>query len=74
MFKISSLYLTLFVDRLFLERREEEIQHLLAQFSATNMMDEKTELVVSFLNKMWSALEQEQMFAATNEEQKEEAR
>ena len=74
MFKISSLYLTLFVDRLFLERREEEIQQLLAQFSATNMMDEKTELVVSFLNKMWSALEQEQMFAATNEEQKEEAR
>ena len=64
----------MFVGRLFLERREEEIQHLLAQFSATNMMDEKTELVVSFLNKMWSALEQEQMFAATNEEQKEEAR
>ena len=64
----------MFVGRLFLERREEEIQQLLAQFSATNMMDEKTELVVSFLNKMWSALEQEQMFAATNEEQKEEAR
>ena len=64
----------MFVGRLFLERREEEIQHLLAQFSATNMMDEKTELVVAFLNKMWSALEQEQMFAATNEEQKEEAR
>ena len=64
----------MFVGRLFLERREEEIQQLLAQFSATNMMDEKTELVVAFLNKMWSALEQEQMFAATNEEQKEEAR
>jgi len=72
--RMSTRFLITVCVRLFLERREEEIQHLLAQFSATNMMDEKTELVVSFLNKMWSALEQEQMFAATNEEQKEEAR
>ena len=71
---ISSLYFTLFVGRLFLERREEEIQHLLAQFSATNMMDEKTELVVQFLNRMWAGLEQEPMFAATNDEQRAEAR
>ena len=59
---------------MFLDGREDELQQHLGQFLATNMMDEKTELVVSFLNKMWSALEQEQMFAATNEEQKEEAR
>ena len=47
---------------------------MLAQFSATNMMDEKTELVVQFLNKMWAGLEQEPMFAATNDEQRAEAR
>ena len=60
--------------RLFLERREEELQQMLAQFSATNMMDEKTELVVQFLNRMWAGLEQEPMFAATNDEQRAEAR
>ena len=60
--------------RLFLERREDECNQLLAQFSATNMMDEKTELVVSFLNRTWAALEQEPMFAATSEEQRQEAR
>lgn len=38
------------------------------------MMDEKTELVVSFLNRIWTALEKEPMFAATNEEQRAEAR
>ena len=37
-------------------------------------MDEKTELVVQFLNRLWAALEQEPMLAATNEEQREEAR
>jgi len=47
---------------------------LLGQFRATNMMDEKTELVVSFLNKIWTILEQEPMFAATNEDQRAEAR
>ena len=60
--------------RLFLERRDDELQLLTAQFSATNMMDEKTELVVQFLNKMWAGLEQEPMFAATNDEQRAEAR
>ena len=60
--------------RLFLERRDDELQLLTAQFSATNMMDEKTELVVSFLTRIWASLEQEPMFAATNEEQREEAR
>ena len=58
--------------RLFL--KEDELQQLLIQFSSTNMMDEKTELVVSFLNRIWTALEQEPMFAATNEEQRAEAR
>ena len=47
---------------------------MLAQFSATNMMDEKTELVVAFLNRTWAALELEPMFAATSEEQRQEAR
>lgn len=47
---------------------------LQGQFRATNMMDEKTELVVSFLNKIWAILEQEPMFAATNEDQRAEAR
>ena len=60
--------------RLFLERRDDELQLLTAQFSATNLMDEKTELVVQFLNKMWAGLEQEPMFAATNDEQRAEAR
>merc|ERR1711972_984305 len=55
-------------------RREEELQMLQGQFRATNMMDEKTELVVSFLNKIWAILEQEPMFAATNEDQRAEAR
>ena len=50
------------------------MQHLLVQFSSTNMMDEKTELVVQFLNRMWAGLEQEPMFAATNDEQRSEAR
>ena len=50
------------------------MMQLQGQFSATNMMDEKTELVVSFLTRIWASLEQEPMFAATNEEQREEAR
>ena len=38
-------------SRLFLERREDELQQLKFQFSSTNVMDEKTELVVQFLNR-----------------------
>ena len=60
--------------RLFLERRDEELQQLKAQFSATNLMDEKTELVVQFLNRLWNSLEQEPMLAATNDQQRSEAR
>ena len=62
------------IVRLFLDGREDELQQHLGQFLATNMMDEKTELVVSFLARTWAALEQEPMFAATNEEQRAEAR
>jgi hypothetical protein len=61
-------------SRLFLERREDELTLLLVQFSSTNVMDEKTELVVQFLNRLWAALEQEPMLAATSEEQGQEAR
>ena len=57
-----------------MERREEELQQLKAQFSATNLMDEKTELVVQFLNRLWNSLEQEPMLAATNDQQRSEAR
>ena len=37
--------------RLFLERREDELVQLKVQFSSTNVMDEKTELVVQFLSR-----------------------
>lgn len=72
--RMSTKFLITVCVRLFLERREEELQMLQGQFRATNMMDEKTELVVSFLNKIWAILEQEPMFAATNEDQRAEAR
>jgi len=72
--RMSSKFLITVCVRLFLERRDDELQLLAAQFSATNMMDEKTELVVQFLNRMWAGLEQEPMFAATNDEQRAEAR
>jgi len=72
--RMSSKFLITVCVRLFLERREDELQHLLVQFSSTNMMDEKTELVVQFLNRMWATLEQEPMLAATNEHQRTEAR
>ena len=31
--------------------REDELQHMKVQFSSTNVMDEKIELVVQFLNR-----------------------
>ena len=43
--------------RLFLERREDELVQLKVQFSSTNVMDEKTELVVQFLNRWWNVLD-----------------
>ena len=67
-----SICFSFILFRLFL--REEELQQLLVQFSCSNLMDEKTELVVSFLTRIWAALEKEPMFAATNEEQRAEAR
>jgi len=39
-----------------------------------SVMDERTELVVSFLDSLWERLAADSMFAATNEEQREEAR
>jgi len=72
--RMCSKFLISVCVRLFLERREEELQQLLAQFSATNLMDEKTELVVQFLNRLWNSLEQEPMLAATNDQQRAEAR
>jgi hypothetical protein len=72
--KMCSKFLISVCVRLFLERREEELQQLKAQFFATNLMDEKTELVVQFLNRLWNSLEQEPMLAATNDQQRSEAR
>jgi len=72
--RMCSKFLISVCVRLFLERRDEELQQLKAQFSATNLMDEKTELVVQFLNRLWNSLEQEPMLAATNDQQRSEAR
>lgn len=44
------------------------------QFSSTSVMDERTELVVTFLDSLWERLAADPMFAATSEEQREEAR
>jgi len=72
--KMCSKFLISVCVRLFLERRDDELQQLQAQFSGTNLMDEKTELVVQFLNRLWNSLEMEPMLAATNDEQRSEAR
>jgi hypothetical protein len=60
--------------RLFLERHEQELWSLRSQFSSTSVMDERTELVVSFLESLMGRLAADPMLAATNEEQREEAR
>ena len=72
--RMSSKFLITVCVRLFLERREEELQLLELQFRTTNVMDEKTELVVQFLSRVWAALELEPMLAAAGEEQRDEAR
>jgi len=72
--RMSSKFLITVCVRLFLERREDELQQMKVQFSSTNVMDEKIELVVQFLNRLWEALEQEPMLAATSEDQRQEAR
>ncbi len=63
-----------YLFRLFLERHERELFDLRSQFSAMSVMDERTDLVVSFLDSLWERLAADPMFAATNEEQREEAR
>ena len=60
--------------RLFFERQEAELRELLYQFSSSNVMDEKTELVVKFLDRLWDELERDPMLAAANPEQRGEAR
>ena len=72
--RMSSKFLITVCVRLFLERREEELQLLELQFRTTNVMDEKTELVVQFLTRVWAALELEPSLAAAGEEQRDEAR
>ena len=63
------------IFRLFLEKKEEDLQQLLNQFSSASLMDEKAEMVVNFLEQLWSNLEQDNsMLAAANPEQMQEAR
>ena len=45
-----------------------------ASFSATNVMDEKTERVVRFLDWLWQELEKDPILAAANSQQRDEAR
>ena len=79
-FNTVGTYLTIYICsscmffRLFLERHERELFELRSQFSSMSVMDERTELVVSFLENLWERLAADSMFAATNEEQREEAR
>lgn len=59
---------------MFFERQEAELRELLNQFSSSTVMDEKTELVVKFLDRLWDELERDPMLAAANPEQRGEAR
>lgn len=43
-------------------------------FSSSSVMDEKTELVVSLLDRLWEELERDPILAAANAEQRAEAR
>ena len=61
-------------SRLFFERHESDLRQLQNQFSSSTVMDEKTELVVRFLDQLWQGLEQDPMLAAANTEQRGEAR
>jgi hypothetical protein len=45
-----------------------------ASFSATTVMDEKTDRVVRFLDWLWEELEKDPILAASNPEQRDEAR
>ena len=60
--------------RLFLERKEDDLQQLLSQFSSTILMDERSEMLSQLMEQLWSSLEQETMLAAANQEQIEQAR
>ena len=60
--------------RLFLERKEDDLQQLLSQFSSTSLMDERSEMLSQLMELLWSSLEQETMLAAANQEQIEQAR
>ena len=60
--------------RLFLERKEDDLQQLLSQFSSTSLMDERSEMLSQLMEQLWSSLEQETMLAAANQEQIEQAR
>jgi len=73
--KMCSKFLISVCVRLFLEKKEEDLQQLLNQFSSASLMDEKAEMVVNFLEQLWSNLEQDNsMLAAANPEQMQEAR
>jgi len=72
--RMCSRFLISVCVRLFFERHESDLRELQNQFSSSTVMDEKTELVVRFLDRLWDALERDPMLAATNTEQRGEAR
>ena len=59
---------------MFLERHEQELWDLRSHFSSTSVMDERVELVMAFLESLMERMAADPMLAATNEEQREEAR
>ena len=60
--------------RLFFEKHEYELLELQHQFSSSTVMDEKTELLIGFLERLWDELERDPSLVAANEEQRQEAR
>jgi len=60
--------------RLFIEHNESQLRQMKVQFCSTSVMDEKTDLVVRFLDRLWEDLERDPILAAANSEQRTEAR
>jgi len=73
--RVCSQYLISVCVRLFLERRERQIQAFLGQFRETQVADERVALVDRTLNQLWRQLEEDPAWAlVASGEQMEEAR
>ena len=68
------LYISHDALRLFIEHNESHLRQMKVQFCSTSVMDEKTDLVVRFLDRLWEDLERDPILAAANTEQRAEAR